>query len=181
MTQKKKKKPVVRTGQHKPYQKGTNEQVEERVEHLGKKLARDPSLTRFDMHKIMLKKFNITWSSTDQTYIPRAKKWVTDRAKLTRDQAKEICINGLIRTIKDHTGSVVVTACRALSSLYGLDAPRQVLLGGNGGEPIKTEDSTEYPKLPPARLRELILAVDAAGSNKQNGHTKNGTDNNDNE
>jgi hypothetical protein len=56
--------PIIRTGQRKPYVKGTSAQIDERRGYVARLLAK--GLTKTQIHRAVRQRFNVEWRQCDR-------------------------------------------------------------------------------------------------------------------
>jgi len=127
-----KKKPVIRKGQKKPFIKGTNQQVEERIEYTATLVAK--LYTKTEIHKAITEKYNLDWRTSDR-YIGRAKLYLAKQAQMTSDAAKEVGVGVLLDVMRNGKASERVAAARLWTDIFGLAAP------------VKTEQKVEMTEV----------------------------------
>ncbi|MDE2020715.1 MAG: hypothetical protein KGJ13_10300 [Patescibacteria group bacterium] len=151
------KPPVIRRGQKKPFVKATLKEQEERIEWLAKEFAKNPAMGKHEAHRIMLKRYNITWSTVDSIYIPRAKKLLHLRTDLTTGEVQDLVSNTLIEEVPKMKGAAKVAALRLLCDIFGVVVSRHVVAQTkNPVNSIQDMTEAEIENLPSERLREII-------------------------
>ena len=148
----KRKPPIIRKGQKKPFKKATAEEVEERVEFTSRLVIRMYSKT--EIHKCLKEKFDVEWRMVD-IYIARAKKFLQKQANMSRDDAKQIGVNTLLDVMRTGKPSERTSAERRLAEIFGYDAPRQFRVTTPEGQPFEVKDNRPLEKVPTQRLIEL--------------------------
>ncbi len=153
----------IRPGRRKPYKKATVAEQEQRIEALAVEMVRNPTMTKTEMHDFMRSKFNIEWGMTDTVYVVRAKKFLQDRANMTKTQAKSIGVNALLKALREAKGSQVAAIERRLGEIYGYDLPKQFRVTTPVGQPMEVKDDRPLKTVPTSRLVELATAFVAGG------------------
>lgn len=166
---------IVRNHQKKPFRKGTNEEIAERIDFVVDMMRADPSVTKWKIIKAVRRKYQIEWRQTTE-YIANARKLIDKASDVTQNQALKIVTNAIINQIKH--GRNVVQAARLFAEIKGLFAPRRIEQTGLDGGPIKIEgDLRPLKDVPADRLRELAQGVVVVEETEQQKvEQKNGTE-----
>ena len=158
----------------KPFKKATNAQVEIMTEHVAELMVNQ--MSKFDIHRAMEKRFKLGWRQVDR-YMTRAKTLLVKRASITRDQAREGGVNLLLDLIRTGDSNVKLKAERRLGEIFGYNAPAEHRITTPVGMPLQTEDLTPAPKIPKAKLNEILNALmripekaTMGGNGNGNGH-----------
>lgn len=125
---------VIRKGNRKPYKKATNEQIEARIIEIAQLIRNGKN--RIQIHKICCDKFGVRWDQIDKLYVPRAKKWLRDRARITPEEARAKGIDRLLEIIETGTPREIIAAESRIAEIMGYNAPKQHRLGGPDGKPL---------------------------------------------
>jgi hypothetical protein len=148
-------KPVlkIRTGQRKPFKKGTYEQVQERIEFVIALMRPNPTISRWAIQKAVKKKFDIEFRQCAE-YITQAKKLIDKASDLSQIEARSLIVTALVHQIS--LGRNVVSACNTLAEIKGLFPPRRVEQSGPDGGPIEIKDGRPLKDLPDEQLRKVV-------------------------
>jgi len=126
---KKRKPPVIRKGQRKPYIKATTQEMEERIEFVARCLVRQ--LSKMEIHKAIKLKFNIEWRMTD-IYIAHARRYLQKQSRMSKEEAKDNGIGVLLDVIRTDPKQRV-QAEKRLSEIFGYNAPVKLQPVGEDG------------------------------------------------
>jgi hypothetical protein len=147
-----KKPPVIRPGNVRPYKRCTEAEREERIEYVAQLITQQ--LTRYQIHKAMLAKYDVAWNVVDSIYITRARKLLATRVKMSREQARDFGVGKLLEVARTGTNKEVTMAVKVLMEICGGFAPRQTEVTGANGTPLAVAITDET--VSPERLRQLI-------------------------
>jgi hypothetical protein len=161
------KPPILRKGGKRPYQKGTREQIELRIQTVADLLAQHAKRTQVirsirELHKkeiedkIAEPMWNLGWRQIDE-YIARAREVLMADTNKTRAQARRESISFYENFISQGHGTPRdrIVAQERLDKVYGVEVHRIEMTGSAGG-PIAIQDKTEVPKLSKQKLVALI-------------------------
>lgn len=161
----------VRNGQRKPFKKATRVEVEQRVEWLAEYLADKPLASRTEIHRVMRERYDINWWVTDLIYLNRAREILSKRANMTKQEAKELGVNLLIKLAKSGRDQIKVAAEKRLGEIYGYNAPTHVRVGDPNGKPMApTVIAPTVQFIFPQNSRRDAQAVISTNGNGHNGN-----------
>lgn len=143
---------IIRPGQKRPFKKSTREEVDRRVEVVAQYLVQRK--TRFEIHDLVCKKWDITWSVVDSTYIPYARKLLAKQSSKTVEQARLDGIAVLEDVLKTGNNRERIAAEDRLAEIFGYNAARRTEISGS----LAVEDERPFEKVSTERLRQLIAA-----------------------
>jgi len=130
--------------------------VDRRVEEVARLLVQQ--FSRFEIHKAVCKKWNITWSTVDQVYIPYAKKLIQKQTNMSLSEAKEFSISLLLDAARVGSVKDKINVAQTIARIFGFFAPVQLEHSGRDGAPIEIE-AQPLKDVAPSRLRELAALV----------------------
>ena len=117
--------------------KATLAQKEERIKWLAQQMLKHPSLSRFQIHKLMKNRYGLNWATTDEIYVPHAKKLIIANSDISKEEAKAISVRALLKNIDD--GIDVPASVRLLGDIFGFYAPKMTYTKTSGDESIAVE------------------------------------------
>lgn len=147
MPKKKATKPIVRTGQKKPFKKCTQQQVEERIEFTAGQLVRQ--VPKWKLAKELKKRYNLEFRQVAD-YIARSKKFLQKQASLTPQDAKEIGVNVLLDVFREGKPNERVQAEKCFREIFGYSAPTKIVDSRHPAEAVTI--SNPSPVLPQVHL-----------------------------
>lgn len=152
------KPPIVRKGQKKPYVKGTNDQLQERIEETAGLLAM--GATKTEIHKVVGGKHNVVWRTVD-IYIARARKWLEKQADRTQEQVRSESVNWYERQLKSSGAALrdKIKCRERLDEIYGIDAPKRQQISTPEGEPLEIAATVVKPDGEVAISEEQLAQV----------------------
>lgn len=162
---------TIRKGNRRIFRKATNEEIAARIEFTAKLIVNQKTPT--EIHKILRKKHGLDWRTVDGIYISRAKKWLRERSRLTRDQAQDLITNLLLDTIPIANATQRNNLARTLAEIYGVNAPKRVAVEGKDGGPIQTEDRP-FRNVPAEKLRGVLTLIEASQAKRPEPSNGNG-------
>lgn len=124
----------------KKFVKPTAKEKEERIDFLVQLLAQRPGLTRFQVNRILAKRYNVGWQ-TAINYLRYAKEELRKRLDRPVEEIRSNAVNFYEAVITDSQHPIMarIKAQIALCKLLGLDSPQKVELSGPDGKPIQQE------------------------------------------
>lgn len=140
-----KKPPVIRRGNKKPFVKHTPQEIEKRVDDVETLLGR--RARKSQIHEIICKKYNVDWRTVDLD-IGRARARLLQRLNETKNEHKSKALALYEQILLTGNPREKILAQERIDKLLGLEAPRQIGIGGGDGmPPVQTvvKDVTERP------------------------------------
>ncbi len=145
---------IIRPGQKTPFRKAGHLEVSERIDWLVDYFRQFWTASRFDIHKVMCKRYRLSWRQVDN-YIACAKERLRKEAEITPQQAKRVGVAALNRLLESKSEQIVAKAVTVHADIFGYKAPARTELTGARGGPVRVEETTALPQLTRERLSEL--------------------------
>jgi len=119
--------------------KATEIQIQQRIECCMRLLSK--GLRKGEIKSAMCKRFGISASSAEKTYLPRARKELLKRLDRSRGEikAESLAFYESVLSNTKATQRDKIIARKRIDQLLGLDEPRRLEHTGADGGPIKTE------------------------------------------
>jgi hypothetical protein len=126
----------VRPNQRKAYRKATRIEIEQRIEWLADFIAERPLVSRTEIHRVMRERYNVLYLNTDLIYVKRAREQLSKRVNMTKQEAKELGVNLLVRLAKSGKDQIKLAAEKRIGEIYGYNAPTHLRVGDPSGKPM---------------------------------------------
>jgi hypothetical protein len=109
--------------------------IEDRVGEAMAILASRPSVSRFQLHKLLKPRWNCHWRTIDRM-VAHARANLMERLNRSREEFRCDVLAAYEKELANEKPGIRLAALQGIRDLLGLDAPRRQELSGPGGGPI---------------------------------------------
>jgi hypothetical protein len=153
---------IIRPGQNRPYSKGTQEQIEERIAFVDLLLF-SRRARKSQIHKALLIKYDVDWRQTDR-YMATARENRLEMLRQTKEYHRCNSLALYEQILSTGTPREKIMAQERIDRLLGLESPRSISLGGiEGAPPIPVAGHRYDPRqLDVSKLKQLKTILSSA-------------------
>ena len=151
--------------------KPTNEEKEKRIETILEVISNQPKISRFQLHKLFCKKWDVCWTTIDR-YLIQAREELKKRLQTPPEEFKSNAVafyESIISSPVEKTADRV-KAQENLCALLGIKAPKRTELTGADGTPLVQNQvaiQVLLNSLSVDELREIIGKLETGETNGQ--------------